>query len=186
VRFGVSGFRTLGTDSANYALLRPASEKRQGDRGRLGAVARERYGDFCRGLGREEAGAVRLHEQLMEVPGMTHEEKVEFLLNELSQRGVSKYTVAPPLYRILWRLGLEAKPPHFASFWSLTFTVGAFFAIAWGIFMWLFFWQGTDFPAVVGVSTSVIAGLLFGMTIAGYYRSRARRLALPRWESYPT
>jgi hypothetical protein len=117
---------------------------------------------------------------------MTHEEKVAFLLNDLSQRGVSKYTVAPPLYRLLWRLGLEITPPHFASFWSLTLAMGAFFAIAWGIFMWLFLWRSEDLPAIADVCVSVIAGLLFGMTMAGYYRSRARKLALPPWESYPT
>ena len=37
-------------------------------------------------------------------PVMRHKEKVEFLLSELGHRGVSKFTVAPPLYRILWCL----------------------------------------------------------------------------------
>jgi hypothetical protein len=120
------------------------------------------------------------------VPGMTHSEKIELLLKDLAERGVRQYTVAPPLYRLLWRLGIEATPPHFASFWSLALTMGAFFAIAWGIFMWLFLWQGEDMPVAVGIGVSIIAGLLFGAIMAAYYRWSARRLALPRWEDYPT
>src|ERR1700687_157801 len=109
---------------------------------------------------------------------MTHSEKVELLLKDLTQRGVRQYTVAPPLYRLLWRLGIEATPPHFASFWSLVLTMGAFFAIAWGIFMWLCLWRGEDMPPVAGFGVSIMAGLLFGVIMAAYYRWSARRLAL--------
>jgi Family of unknown function (DUF6404) len=121
-----------------------------------------------------------------EVPGMTHSEKVELLLKDLAQRGVRQYTVAPPLYRLLWRLGIEATPPHFASFWSLALAMGAFFAIAWGIVMWLFLWRGENMPPVAAFGVSILAGLLFGVIMAAYYRWSARRLALPRWEDYPT
>ncbi len=116
---------------------------------------------------------------------MTHGEKVEYLLNDLGRRGVSKYVVAPPLYRILWRLGLETTPPLFASFWWITRTMGAFFAIAWGIFMWLFAWQSEGLPLAIDVATSILTGLCFGLAMAWYYRRRARDLALPRWENYP-
>jgi uncharacterized protein DUF6404 len=72
---------------------------------------------------------------------MTHAEKIEYLLKDFDQRGINTYTVAPPLFRLLWRLGSEVTPPHFAGFWFLTLFMGVFFAIAWGIFMWLFAWQ---------------------------------------------
>jgi len=49
------------------------------------------------------------------------------MLNDLAQRGVKKYTAAPPLYRALWRLGVDPKPPLFASFWSNTLILGVFF-----------------------------------------------------------
>jgi hypothetical protein len=117
---------------------------------------------------------------------MTHDEKVAFLLNDLGQRGVGKSTVAPPLYRILWRLGVEATPPLFASFWSTALMMGVWFAIGWGVIMWLFVWRGEDQPAAVFVTVSIVAGVLFGITMAAYYRWRARKLALPRWDSYPT
>ena len=117
---------------------------------------------------------------------MTHAEKIELLLKDLTQRGARQYTIAPPLYRVLWRLGIEATPPHFARFWSLALTMGAFFAIAWGIVMWLLFWRGGNTPVAVDVGVSIVAGFLFGVAIAAYYRKSAGRLALPRWEDYPT
>jgi uncharacterized protein DUF6404 len=114
---------------------------------------------------------------------MTHDEKIEYLLKDLGERGISKYTVAPPLYRLLWGLGIEVTPPHFAGFWSLAPFMGAFFAIAWGLFMWVAAWR--DLPFAVTLVASLIAGFLFGTIMAGYYRWRARALALPSWQDYP-
>ena len=50
---------------------------------------------------------------------MTHREKIDHLLDEMARRGVGKYIVAPPLYRLLWRVGLEVPPPLFQGFFSL-------------------------------------------------------------------
>ncbi len=117
---------------------------------------------------------------------MNHEEKTEYLLKDLGQRGIGKYTIAPPLYRLLWSLGIKVKPPHFAGFWSLTIIMGMFFGIFWGVFMWLFLWQGQGMPVAIMIAGSAIAGLGFGLTIACYYRWRSRKLALSPWEDYPT
>ena len=75
-------------------------------------------------------------------------------------------------------------PPHFASFWSLALLMGGFFAIVWGLFMWLVLWRGEDVAIAIAVVASLIAGTLFGVIMAAYYRWRARQLALPRWEHY--
>jgi membrane associated rhomboid family serine protease len=115
---------------------------------------------------------------------MTHEEKVAYLLRDLGEKGISQYTIAPPLYRLLWRLGIEVRPPHFTSFGSLAALMAVAFGIFWGIFMWLTVWQQRSSPSLVG--TAALAGLFFGVIMAAYYRSRARKLALPRWEDYPT
>ncbi len=48
---------------------------------------------------------------------MTHREKDAYLLRDLGQRGIRPRIVAPPIYRLLWHLGVEVRPPHFASFW---------------------------------------------------------------------
>jgi hypothetical protein len=116
---------------------------------------------------------------------MTHEEKIAYLLNDLGQKRVNKYTIAPPLYRLLWRLGIKVLPPHFAGFWSLTLFMGAFFAVGWGILMWLMAWHGERMPAKAAVGVAAIAGFLFGLAMAGYYRWHSRQLTLPPWKDYP-
>jgi membrane associated rhomboid family serine protease len=115
---------------------------------------------------------------------MTHDEKVAYLLKDLRQKGVGQYTVAPPIYRLLWRLGVEVKPPHFASFWSLVVTTGVPFGVFWGIFMWALVWRQST-PVGFAGGVAALAGLLFGLVMAAYFRRRARKLALPRWENYP-
>src|SRR4051812_10526784 len=67
---------------------------------------------------------------------MDHQAKVAHLLEDLKQRGISEYTTAPPFYRLLWRMGLETPPPHFASFGSIALTLGVFFGVGWGLLMW--------------------------------------------------
>jgi membrane associated rhomboid family serine protease len=115
---------------------------------------------------------------------MTHAEKVAVLLRDLGQKGIGQYTIAPPAYRLLWRLGIEVRPPHFASFWSIAAPMALGFAIVWGIFMWLAVWQQRG-SVGSGVASAAVAGLFFGVTMAAYYRWRASKLALPRWEDYP-
>jgi len=117
---------------------------------------------------------------------MNHYEKIEFLLDDLSRRGISKYTIGPPLYRLLWRLGLEIKPPFFAGFWALTIFMDLFFGIFWGALMWLLLWHGQGIPIGAVAAASAIAGLCFGLSMACYYRWRSRKLLLPSWEDYPS
>lgn len=62
---------------------------------------------------------------------MTHDEKVAFLLDDLARKGIGRYTVAPPIYRLLWRLGIEVKPPLFASFLSWWRSPGWVTAFCW-------------------------------------------------------
>jgi hypothetical protein len=116
---------------------------------------------------------------------VNHQEKVDHLLNDLAQRGVGKYSAAPPIYRLLWRMGYQVPPPHFAGFWPLALIMGAFFAVLWGLLMWVFFWRGESMPIAIAIVSSLITGLLFGVAMAAYFRWSAKRLGLPRWEDYP-
>jgi hypothetical protein len=117
---------------------------------------------------------------------MTHKEKVDHLVDDLAKRGVGKYTAAPPLYRLLWRLGIEIPPPHFAGFWPLAIVMGVFFGVSWGLLMWFFLWRDDNMPLAIAIAASLLAGALFGVTMAAYYRWRAKKLALPPWDDYPT
>lgn len=114
---------------------------------------------------------------------MTRKGKIEYMLNDLAQKGVGKYTAAPPVYRALWRLGFDVAPPPFAAFWSNALLMGGFFAVAWGVFMWLAVWQGPLSARIILMPA--VAGTSFGIAMATYHRWRWRKLRLPRWEDYP-
>jgi hypothetical protein len=116
---------------------------------------------------------------------MDHQAKVAHLLEDFKQRGINPYTTAPPLYRLLWRVGIEAPPPHFASFGSIALLMGLFFGVFWGLVMWLLVWREDDVPIAIALIMSLVAGVLFGVIMAAYFRWRARKLALPPWKDYP-
>lgn len=115
---------------------------------------------------------------------MTHRQKVDRLMNELGKKGVGKYTVAPPIFRLLWTLGLQVPPPFFLGFFALTLLMGAFFGVFWGGTMWLLQRQSGRLPVELAVIIAAGAGLCFGLAMATYYRWKAARLGLPTWESY--
>src|SRR5262245_37698219 len=106
---------------------------------------------------------------------MTHRQKVERLVQELRQQGVSPYTTAPPLFRLLWALGVPVPPPFFIGFLPLTLLMGVPFGVLWGAAMWLLQWQ-SRLPAEAAALTAAAAGLFFGLGMAGYVRWKAARL----------
>jgi hypothetical protein len=62
------------------------------------------------------------------------------------------------------------------------------FGVAWGLIMWIVQWRTFDLPpeisVTIGVVAATVAGLLFGLGMAAYYRWRAGRLGLPSWDEY--
>ena len=124
---------------------------------------------------------------------MTYRQKVDHLIEELGQKGVGYYTVAPPLFRLLWNLGSDLLPPLFLGFRKLALTIGTFFGVLegppWGIAMWLLSWQG-EIPTAIAVALTVFEAVLvrvaFGIVMAWYLRRKAARLGLPSsWDDYP-
>lgn len=116
---------------------------------------------------------------------MTYPQQLETALSHLAATGIMKSNYAPPLFRILWRMGVYARPPHFASFASNFLLTGAWFGIAWGAIMWLFVWSGTGKTPLVAAVTALAAGVLFGLCMASYYRYGARKHKLPEWSQIP-
>ncbi len=122
---------------------------------------------------------------------MNDQDKVDKLIAELGGQGYSEFTVAPPLFRMLWKHGIDIPPPLFMSFWPIMGLMGPLFAIGFGTFaalfiipMWL---MGLDnVPILRSLVATVCAGLLFGVTMATYCRYQAKKLQLPSWDKYPT
>ena len=115
---------------------------------------------------------------------MSHAEKIQLMFDDLSRRGIGAWTFAPPLYRMLWRFGIQIPPPHFSSFPFLFFFQGSFFGIVWGLFIGLTFWTWLRLPLWLLAVAAVSAGVLFGLCMAAYYRWQARKHHLPLWRDY--
>ena len=116
---------------------------------------------------------------------MTHNEKLKKMYEHLPALGISPYTAAPPLYRLLWLLGIEVAPPIFGSFWPIALFMGAFFACGWGFFMWFFQWsKDKDLSVIAAILVALLAGTMFGLIMAAYSRYTAKKHNLPPWSHY--
>jgi hypothetical protein len=114
------------------------------------------------------------------IPAPSHSEKVRDFIALMSEAGVSQYHVAPPLYRLLWRLGVKVRPPHFQSFLVLTSITGGLFGL--GMLCVSLLWA--DVPNVVAFLLSSMAGVTFGVTMAAYFKQQAKDIQLPSWDKY--
>jgi hypothetical protein len=109
----------------------------------------------------------------------------EAALKLLASTGILRSNYEPPLLRLLWRLGLNVPPPHFASFWGNAVVSGVFFAVGWGSLMWFLLWSRQGMSLAVFLVAAIVAGVLFGATMAGYYSYGKRKHALPSWRELP-
>ena len=116
---------------------------------------------------------------------MTHSQKVVRVIKDLQARGVNPYTTAPPLFRLLWRVGIQIPPPLFLGFSTLVVLFGLPFGALWAGMMLVFMHRHHPLPPLLMPSAGAAAGLLFGVAMALLTRRTARRLRLPRWSNYP-
>ena len=101
----------------------------------------------------------------------------------LSARGLSRRHAAPLLFRMLWKLGVKVRPPHFLGFASTAIVYGGWFACVWGVLMWVLVWsqQGIGIGGVA--FRSAISGACFGLMMAWFYARERREFGLPPWEA---
>jgi hypothetical protein len=103
----------------------------------------------------------------------------------LEKAGIWKSNYAPPVFRMLWRRGVNVPPPHFMSFLASAALTGIGFGVMWGLFMLAFAAATGNIHFPVLLAASVGAGLLFGVSMATYYAFGRRRHKLPKWSSLP-
>ncbi|MBY4893737.1 hypothetical protein A8B78_03320 [Jannaschia sp. EhC01] len=112
----------------------------------------------------------------------SYEDRLARALAELDASSISALNYAPPLFRIARRLGLRPRPPHYMSFRRAVLLLGPAFGVLWGAMMWLLQWQNAEVPTVVVLLASLLAGALFGLAMAGYYRWAGSQAGLSKWE----
>jgi hypothetical protein len=108
---------------------------------------------------------------------MTFDDRRRLALSLLRDKGVAAWVAAPPIHRLLWRVGVDVAPPHFASPWGnvallaplmlpLTFALMPLNADSG----WEAIWEA-------------VSGAFFGGLAASLgYRQQAATYALPKWE----
>jgi len=117
---------------------------------------------------------------------MSHAQKIDIMFDDLSRRGIGRWSFALPLYRALWKLGVEIPPPHFSTFSFLFGFQGGFFTV-WCVLLislvpYLLPLDRLSFLAVL--LASIAAGFFFGFCMARYYTAQAKRHGLPLWRDY--
>ena len=118
-------------------------------------------------------------------PGTAHREAVERFRSEMRGRGEKPVVAAPPLFRLLWALGLEVPPPAFLSFRVVAFAMGIYFgAFLATVEVVRGRIQGDLADLVAGAFSAGVGGATFGLLMAWMHRRKADRLHLPSWEEF--
>lgn len=70
---------------------------------------------------------------------MTFEQKKARAIALMDSKKMWRSNYAPPLLRILWRLGIRLPPLPFMPFWQVTVLTGGLWGISWGCAMWFIY-----------------------------------------------
>jgi Family of unknown function (DUF6404) len=112
-----------------------------------------------------------------------HQQKVDKLIEHMAlQYNLHPYTVAPPIYRFLWSLGILVRPPMYLNFWAIVLINAIMFGGLWGVVMYFTLWRGRISSWQVALIAAG-AGLSFGLAMAAYYRYKVGKWTLPPWDS---
>ena len=120
----------------------------------------------------------------MDRAGTDFDVRLRQALALLENKGLGKSTYAPPLFRLLWKLGVKVPPPHMAGFAFNGLLMGGFFGVFWSLLMWLMLWGRQGMPLAIVAIAALLAGALFGLMMAWYMRYSARKHAIPHWRDF--
>ncbi|NMH64971.1 DUF6404 family protein [Shewanella salipaludis] len=120
---------------------------------------------------------------------MSFQNKVEIYRSLMSDKGFSKNTYAPPLYRWLWKCGVKIKPPHASEFKVNLMVQATFFFSIFAVV--LFFVSlfandiGLNLPTGSQVATlyleNVLVSVLFGLAVSFNILQVKKKNKIPNW-----
>lgn len=118
------------------------------------------------------------------MPAVTdsYEDRLGRAMAQLEASSIISLNYAPPMFRLARKLGLRPRPPHYMSFTRAVLLLGPAFGVMWGVLMWFVSWRASDLPVAVALLASLLAGALFGLAMAGYYRWAGSQAGLSKWE----
>jgi len=118
---------------------------------------------------------------------MQRNAKLAVALEILAKTRIRRGNYAPPLFRLLWRLGFNVPPPHFIQFGKIAFAQGFYMALFLGL--WLRFVSKQGIFGLSGLSPvgliggATLGGIILGLLMAGYYSHSRKKYHLPEWEN---
>jgi hypothetical protein len=114
---------------------------------------------------------------------MHFQARLERSLTMLADRGLPRRHFEPLLFRLLWKLGVNVRPPHFLGFAHIAIVFGTWFAGIWGAFMWCVVWSRMGKSVAAAALTTAAVGACFGFMVAWFYARERKEFALPAWET---
>ena len=116
---------------------------------------------------------------------MTHASKLQAYKQLMTQRGIGWSTAAPPLWQLLWSLGVALPPPLFMGFVPLFLLTGTTFGILFGTGAWVLGNRGNRTMSLGHAEVvALITGTVFGLVMALYIRRLSRKQALGSWSAF--
>jgi hypothetical protein len=118
---------------------------------------------------------------------MTQDRKIEEYKRLMAEKGIGAATASPPLWQLLWSMGVPIPPPLYLGFLPLALVGGAFFGLVFGAFAWYMGNRGIrtmsfDEACIVALAT----GAFFGISVAWLTRRLARKHRLGTWSALGT
>ena len=113
---------------------------------------------------------------------MDFEARKQKALAIMSSRKMWKSNYAPLLIRLLWRLGINIPPLPFAPLWQVFGVMTGSFSVGYGLWMYWMVWRAQGMPPLFACKISLIAGVLFGLTMALFHLWRRKMNKLPDWK----
>ncbi|WP_441005027.1 DUF6404 family protein [Novilysobacter viscosus] len=104
----------------------------------------------------------------------------------MATRGVSEWNAFPPLWQILWHLGIAVPPPPFLGFVTLATLSGGLFGPLFAFAVWVL--ENRRYEGMSGERAlwiALIGGAVFGLIMAAYYRHLGRKHRLGSWSAFP-
>ena len=115
---------------------------------------------------------------------MNHQEKVDRFVEDLTSRGAWKSNIAPPLWQLLWRLGVKTPPPLFLSFPKTLLIMGPVVGLLWGVIMWHLQYRDAGRTVLYAAILSAVFALVFSVVYAGIMGWMRKKYGLTTWEEY--
>ena len=103
-------------------------------------------------------------------------------MEELAASTIPAAQHDPPVHRILRRMGVKLRPPHYQAQSANIAIFGAPFAVLMGLATWLFPGLMGGASSALVIPLAVLAGAIFGWLMARSCRRDARAAGLTRWD----